>query len=126
MQSKTHMAIEDYLETILLIQEKKGEVRSVDIADMLEVTRPSVTYATKKLKTLGYITMTKEGAISMTPEGLHLAHQVLDRHHLLTTFFVTLGVPEAIASEDACKVEHDLSQETFDAMAAFLAAKESM
>ena len=113
---KIQKAAEDYLETMLMLQEKNGYIRSVDIAQHMGVTKPSVTYSTKRLRENGYIRMEPDGLISLTETGLEIATRIYTRHKVLTQFFISLGVPEAIAKEDACKVEHDLSPETFEAI----------
>ena len=99
---------ENYLETILSLKERLGMVRSIDIANELGFSKPSVSVAMKKLRESGYIEVDADGYISLLPDG-----QAVARHRLLTTFFVRLGVSEKIAAQDACKVEHDLSEETF-------------
>lgn len=109
-------ASEDYLEAMLMMQEKHGFIRSIDIAAELGVTKPSVSYATKRLRENGYITMDKDGLITLTPAGMEIASRVYDRHKTLTQFFMHLGVDEKTAREDACKVEHDLSQVTYEAI----------
>ena len=107
---------EDYLEAMLMMQEKHGFIRSIDIAAKLGVTKPSVSYATKRLRENGYITMDKDGLITLTPAGMEIASRVYDRHKTLTHFFMHLGVDEKTAREDASKVEHDLSQVTYEAI----------
>ena len=107
---------EDYLEAMLMMREQHGYIRSVDIANELNVTKPSVSYATKRLRENGYITMDKDGLISLTPEGMAIAARIYERHRTLTAFFMYLGVGEKVAREDVCKVEHDLSEETYEAM----------
>ena len=107
---------EDYLEAMLIIKNKNGEVRSVDVARQLGITKPSVTYTTKRLREKGYITMDKDNYITITESGLKIAEKIYARHNTLTELFVRLGVPEDIAAEDACKIEHDISSETFDAL----------
>lgn len=109
-----HESAEDYLEAILKLQEKRGEVRSVEIAEELGVTKPSVSRAMKLLRENGYIEMGAGNAITLLPKGLAVAQSIYSRHKLLTRFFVRLGVNPDTAAEDACKVEHCLSQETFD------------
>ena len=109
-------ASEDYLETMLMMKEKHGYIRSIDIAEYLGVTKPSVTYATKRLRENGYITMDKDGLITLTASGMAIAERMLDRHHTLTRFLITLGVDPKVAEEDACKIEHDISQQTYDAI----------
>ena len=109
-------ASEDYLETMLMMQTKHGYVRSVDVAEHLGVTKPSVTYATKRLRENGYIVMDKDGLITLTDTGMAIAESMLGRHHTLTRFLMALGVDAATAEADACKIEHDISQQTFDAI----------
>lgn len=113
---KIRKSSEDYLEAMLVLQERHGYIRSVDIAAELNVTKPSVSYATKRLRESGYITMDKEGLITLTEKGLEIAESMYERHRLLTQFFVRLGINEDVAREDACKIEHDLSEETFQAI----------
>ncbi|MBQ7644964.1 MAG: metal-dependent transcriptional regulator [Spirochaetales bacterium] len=113
---KIQKAAEDYLEAMLMLKEKKGYIRSIDIAQLLGVTKPSVTYSTKRLRENGYITMDRDGMITLTPNGMEIATRIYTRHKVLTDFFIKIGVPEDIAREDACKVEHDLSPETFQAI----------
>ncbi len=107
---------EDYLEMILMLSETKGEVRSVDIAAGLGVTKPSVSVAMKQLRENGYIFMDENNLISLTEDGMAIAHKVYNRHKTITRFLVQLGVDEATAKEDACKIEHDLSPATFAAI----------
>ena len=109
-------ASEDYLETMLMMKEKHGYIRSIDIAEYLGVTKPSVSYATKRLRESGYITMDKEGLITLTDTGMAIAASMLDRHKTLTRFLIRLGVDPETAEADACKIEHDISQETFEAI----------
>jgi len=109
-------ASEDYLEAMLMMKEKHGFIRSIDIADKLGVTKPSVTYTTKRLRENGYITMDKDGLITLTDSGMEIAARIYERHKLLTEFLVRLGVDEKTACEDACKIEHDVSEKTFDAI----------
>ena len=109
---------EDYLEQILMLLEKKGHARSVDIAAGLNVSKPSVSVAMKKLRENGYITMGEDNCISLTDKGYAIARRIYDRHQVLTRFFVQLGVPKDIALEDACRIEHDISRETFEKLKA--------
>ena len=111
-------ASEDYLESMLMMQEKYGYIRSIDVAAHLGVTKPSVSYATKKLRENGYITMDKDGHITLTESGLSVARSMLERHHTITAFLMELGVEKEIAEQDACKIEHDISPQTFDAICA--------
>lgn len=107
---------EDYLEAILMIQKKKGVVHSVDIANEKNFSKASVSVAMKKLRENGYISMEKDGAIKLLEPGLEIATKIYERHELLTDMFIALGVSPETAAEDACKVEHDLSIETFEAI----------
>ena len=104
---------ENYLEAILSLKERKGLVRSIDIANELHFSKPSVSIAMKKLRESGYIEMDAEGYITLLPAGLDIAQRIYERHRLLTSFFIRLGVSPETAAADACKVEHDLSDETF-------------
>ena len=105
---------EDYLEAILVIGNRRGMVRSIDIANELNFSKPSVSVAMKKLRESGHIEMEHDGFIHLLPSGREIAEHIYERHRTLTDFFVYLGVSEDVASADACKVEHDLSDETFD------------
>ena len=107
---------EDYLETMLILKEEHGYIRSVDIAEHLGVTKPSVSYATKNLRENGYITMANDGLITITDKGMAIAEKIYERHKMLTDFFISIGVDPKIAQEDACKIEHDLNPETFEAL----------
>lgn len=108
-----HESAEDYLEMILMLREKKGYVRSVDISQALGVTKPSVSFAMKKLRENGYIQMEERNEITLTEKGMAIARRIYDRHKALTAFLIQLGVDEATAREDACKIEHDISDETY-------------
>lgn len=107
---------EDYLETILMLQEKQGVVRSVDVAGALRVSKPSVSVAMKKLREEGFVRMAEDNLIVLTESGLEIARRIYERHKILSRFFQALGVDEAIALEDACRIEHDISVETFEAI----------
>ena len=111
-----HKSAEDYLEAMLMLKEKRGYIRSIDVAEMLGVTKPSVSYATKRLRENGYIALDSAGMIQLMEPGLEIAERVYERHRLLTELFIGLGVSPETAREDACKIEHDLSAETFDAI----------
>ena len=111
-----HESAEDYLEMILMLREKKGYVRSVDISQALGVTKPSVSFAMKKLRENGYIQMEERNEITLTEKGMAIARRIYDRHKALTAFLIQLGVDEATAREDACKIEHDISDETYQAI----------
>ena len=111
-----HESSEDYLEAILRLRETKGQVRSVDIAQLLGVTKPSVSIAMKKLRENEYINMDQDNLITLTDKGEGIAMRIYDRHKTISTFLMRLGVDEATAREDACKIEHDLSEESFMAL----------
>lgn len=106
--------MEDYLETILLLQRKKGNIRSIDIVNELGYTKPSVSIAMKSLREKDLITVTDTGYIALTGAGLARAENVLERHTLLKDWLIRLGVSEEVAEEDACRIEHDISEETFE------------
>ena len=107
---------EDYLETILMLCSEHGSARSVDIAARLGVSKPSVSFAMKKMRENGYILMGDDNRITLTPNGEAIARRVLERHDLLCAMLMHLGVSEETARADACKIEHDLSDETFEAI----------
>jgi len=111
-------ASEDYLETMLMLREKRGYIRSVDVAEHMGVTKPSVSYATKRLRESGHITMEADGRITLTESGLEIAQRMYTRHKMLTDFPIHLGVDTATAREDACKIEHDISEDSFTAICA--------
>ena len=111
-----HQSAEDYLEMILMLKEQKGYARSIDIAAGLNVTKPSVSFAMKRLRENGYITMDEDNYISLTESGNEIAQRIYHRHKALTRLLIQMGVDEAIAREDACKIEHDISEETFSAI----------
>ena len=116
MDMNIHKSAEDYLEAMLMLREERGYIRSVDVAEKLGVTKPSVSYATKRLRENGYISLDPAGMIVLLEPGLEIAERMYERHKLLTELFISLGVSPKIASEDACKIEHDLNEETFDAI----------
>ena len=122
---KIHKSAEDYLEMILRLSEEKGYVRSVDIATGLQVSKPSVSVAMKQLREGGYIVMDKDNYITLTDTGLEIAQRIYERHKLLTRILVMIGVDEKTAEDDACKVEHDISVKTFDAIRAVMAKKDA-
>lgn len=107
---------EDYLERILILQEKNGSVRSIDIANDMSFSKPSVSIAMKKLKENNYIEVDDKGLILLTDEGKQIAQKIYERHKVLTDFLIKLGVDEETAQTDACKIEHDLSVESFEAI----------
>ncbi len=107
---------ENYLETILILQKRNGNVRSIDIVNELDYTKPSVSIAMKHLRENGFIEMDRAGYITLLDSGLEIAEKMYERHTLLSKWLVSLGVPSEIAAEDACRIEHVLSTETFDAI----------
>ena len=113
-------SIEDYLETILLLHKKNGQVRSIDIAHELNYTKPSVSVAMKNLREKEYITMEDKGYITLTEAGRKRAEGVLEKHTILSDWLISIGVGQETALEDACRIEHDLSEESFEAIKRFL------
>ena len=113
---KIYKSAEDYLEMILRLIEQKGYARSVDIATSLSVSKPSVSVAMKQLREGGYIIMDKDNFISLTDSGMEIAKHIYDRHKVLTRMLALIGVDEATAETDACRVEHDISVVTFEAI----------
>ena len=111
---KIHESAENYLETILMLKEEKGIVRSIDIARHLEFSKPSISRAMSLLRENGYITMDKDGYIELTGSGMEVAQRIYERHLLLTKWLTTLGVAPEVAAEDACRLEHVISAETFE------------
>lgn len=116
---KIQKSSEDYLEMILMLKEKKGYARSIDIAAELSVTKPSVSYATKRLRENGYIIMESDGLITLTEQGYEIAYRMFNRHKMLTAFLMSIGIDEETAREDACKMEHDISEKSYEAMCRF-------
>jgi len=121
-----HASAEDYLESILILQERCGQVRSIDIVNMLGYSKPSVSVAMKKLRESGYISMAPDGLITLNESGLEIAKKVYGRHKAITKLFIMLGVDPEQAAEDACKVEHDLSNETYDRIREFVRKRETV
>ena len=111
---------EDYLESMLILKEKNGYVRSVDISELLGVTKPSVSNAMKRLREEGYIEMNRSGFITVTDKGMEIADKIYTRHKKLKDYFIALGVDPDVAEDDACKIEHDISDQTFDALCSCL------
>ena len=109
---------ENYLEAILVLHQRTGHVRSIDIANELSFSKPSVSVAMKNLRNNGYITVDADGSIALTPQGQEIAQKVYERHTLLSRWLMHLGVPADIAAEDACRMEHVISQESFQALKA--------
>lgn len=113
---RIHESAEDYLERILILKKENGKVISIDIANSMNYSKPSISRAMKNLKENDYITIDSNGEIELTEKGLKIATSIYERHTLLTNYFINLGVPEEIAKIDACKIEHDMSDETFSAI----------
>ncbi len=110
---KIQESAENYLECILMLKNKKGSVRSIDIAHELNFTKPSVSVAMKNFRNNGYIVMDSDGYITLTEKGMSIAASTYERHLFLTNALERIGVDPKVAAEDACKIEHDLSEETF-------------
>ncbi|MBQ7981755.1 MAG: metal-dependent transcriptional regulator [Oscillospiraceae bacterium] len=111
---------EMYLETILILSRKTGDVRSIDICEYMGYSKPSVSRAVGILKNGGFITVDKSGYISLTDEGKELAEKIYERHNVITAVLTKLGVDAETASEDACKMEHVISDKTFEALKKYL------
>lgn len=107
---------ENYLETILILQNRQGEVRSIDIAAEMDFSKPSVSVAMKNLRTEGCINVDENGKITLTEEGREIAERVYERHLLFTEWLMSMGISEKTAAEDACRMEHCLSEESFAAI----------
>ncbi len=115
IQHKSEESLEDYLETILILKQEKGYVRSIDIAMKLDFSKPSVSRAMSLLRENGYITMDqKEGWIELTGSGREIAERIYERHQVISQWLMDLGVAEKTATADACRIEHVISPETFD------------
>lgn len=104
---------ENYLESILMLKKKNGHVRSIDIANLLNVSKPSVSVAMKSFREEGYITVDGDGSINLTEKGMQIAQKVYERHEVIAAALMALGVEKEIAYEDSCKIEHDISDQTF-------------
>ena len=115
---KVHESAENYLETILILSQKNGNVRSIDIANELAFSKPSVSVAMKNLRTQGHIVVDNDGYIRLTESGRKIAETIYERHTLISNWLVHLGGPAEIAAEDACRMEHVISPESFAAIKA--------
>ena len=113
---RVYESAEDYLEAILVIGRRRGTVRSIDIANELHFSKPSVSRAMSLLREGGFVVMDAGGFLTLTEQGLEIARRIYERHLLLTRWLIHLGVSEAVAAQDACRIEHDLSVESFDAL----------
>lgn len=120
---KIKESAENYLETILMLKKEKGYVRSIDIANELGVTKPSVSVAMKSFREEGYITVDETGGISLTEKGMEIANKVYEKHEIIAKVLMSIGVNEKTAYEDSCKIEHDISNETFEKLKDFIEKK---
>ncbi len=114
-----HESAEDYLETILVLYERNGQVRSIDIVNEMNFSKPSISIAMKKLRENGYIHMDVNGLITLTQEGKEIAERIYSRHKLLTKVLVAIGIDEEKAAAEACKIEHDIDDETYEKIGQF-------
>ena len=114
MTMEIHKSAEDYLETILKLQKQNGRVRSIDIVADLHYSKPSVSVAMKKLRESGHVLMDENGLLTLTDAGMAVAQRIYERHQVLTLMLTALGVDEVTAAEEACKIEHDISDSTFE------------
>ena len=117
---KTNESAENYLETILMLKRKNGKVRSIDVAHELSFSKPSVSVAMKNFREKGYISIDGDGSIVLTDKGLSIAERVFERHHVIASVLIALGVDEKTAYEDSCKIEHDISDTSFEMIKKFL------
>lgn len=114
---------ENYLESILMLAMEKDQVRSIDVVNKMNYSKPSISIAMKRLREEGKITMDESGHIYLTEEGEAIARKILERHEFFRRFLVTMGVSEDIAEEEACRIEHDISQETFEIIRTYVQKK---
>lgn len=111
---KIQESAENYLEAILMLKSKHGYVRSIDVANHLGFSKPSVSVAMKSLREDGYVTLDEEGSLTLTEKGMSIANKIYDRHQVIAELLIALGVDKETAYEDSCKIEHDLSDITFE------------
>lgn len=111
---KVQESAENYLETILILKERLGQVRSIDIATELGFSKPSISIAMKRFRENGYIEMDSQGMITLTESGMEIAEKIYERHRFLSYYLQKIGVSEKTAAEDACRIEHVISEETFE------------
>uniref|UniRef100_UPI0040277333 metal-dependent transcriptional regulator n=1 Tax=Candidatus Scatomorpha intestinigallinarum TaxID=2840923 RepID=UPI0040277333 len=121
---KIQESAENYLEAILIIHNRQGNVRSIDIANELGFSKPSVSVAMKNLRTNGYIEVDKEGFITLLDKGREIADKIYERHTLLSAWLVRMGVSPEVAAEDACRIEHVISAETFERLKEHVSAQD--
>lgn len=112
---KIQESAENYLETILILQKRNGKVRSIDIVNELNYSKPSISIAMRNLRENGYIRVENGGSIVLLPAGLEIAERMYERHTMLTDWLISIGVSPETAVEDACRMEHVISKETFEA-----------
>ena len=115
---KIQESAENYLEAILVLMQKNGQVRSIDVAHYTGFSKPSISRAVGLLRDNGYVSIDQNGLLGLTESGLKIAETIYERHNVLTSFLTALGVDSEIAAEDACRIEHVLSPETFDKLKA--------
>ena len=120
MEMYLHESAEMYLETIYLLSQKGGAVRSIDVAESMGYSKPSVSRAVGLLKKGGLLTMEKDGTLTLTEEGKQAANKIFERHTVLSKFLAVIGVDDEIAAKDACKIEHVVSDETIAAIKRFI------
>ena len=116
---KLHRSGEDYLKTILILQKKNGSVRSMDVVEQLRVSKASVSRAMKLLCEGGFLTMDRHKQLHLTPIGVSVAEEIYERHRILNELLLSIGVPAAVAEQDACRIEHVISRETLEKVKAF-------
>jgi Mn-dependent DtxR family transcriptional regulator len=116
---KSHESAEDYLENILILRERNGNVRSIDIVNEMNYSKPSISIAMKKLRTEGFVEMDLNGYITLTERGEEIAQRIYSRHKLLEKVLMAIGVDQETASEEACRIEHDINDDTYDKINAF-------
>lgn len=116
-----HKSAEDYLETIYMLHQQKGQVRSIDVVTEMHFSKPSVSVAMKKLRESGHVCMDENGLLTLTAEGEAIARRIFERHQVLTRMLRTFGVDETTAAEEACKIEHDISDETLEKIKSYFA-----
>ena len=116
---KSHESAEDYLETILILRERNGSVRSIDIVNEMNYSKPSISIAMKKLKGEGLVEMDLNGYITLTKNGEEVARRIYSRHQLLEKVLIAIGVDTKTAAEEACRIEHDINDDTYDKINAF-------
>ena len=123
---KIKESAENYLETILVLKNRNGYVRSIDVANHLGFSKPSVSVAMKSFREDGYVTVDADGAIELTQKGLEIAEEMYERHHIIARALISIGVDEETAYEDSCKIEHHISRESFEKIKNYLDRKKSL